>query len=98
MKNLNDLNDYLFTALDRINNADLKGEKLETEIKRAQAVGAVANQIIGSYALQLKADSMRANVPAIEHKKPAELIVPVEDLDKPRVVRDKNFYKSVKNA
>ena len=47
MKSLNDLNEYLFTALDRLNNAELKGEKLETEIKRAQAVGNVANQIIG---------------------------------------------------
>ena len=93
MKSLNDLNEYLFTALDRLNNAELKGEKLETEIKRAQAVGNVANQIIGSYALQIKAESMRNGI-ALDHKpNNVSLIVPVEDLDKPRVIRDANYYK-----
>lgn len=93
MKNLNDLNEYLFTALDRLNNAELKGEKLETEIKRAQAVGNVANQIIGSYALQIKAESMRNGIP-LEHKpNNGALIVPVEDLNKPREIRDANYYK-----
>lgn len=99
MNNLNDLNNYLFAALERLNNSNLKGQELEEEINRAQAVGGVAGQIINNYALQLKAESMRANIPAISHQpKDGALIVPVEDLDKPRVIRDKNFYKSVKNA
>lgn len=94
MSSLRDLNEYLFTALERLNNAELKGEKLENEIKRAQAVGNVANQIIGSYALQLKAESMRSGV-AIENKSKNDgaLIIPVEDLDKPRAIRDANYYK-----
>lgn len=93
MSDLNDLNNYLFTALERLNSADLKGEKLETEIKRAQAVGNVANQIIGSYALQIKAESMRNGIP-LEHKSNnGALIVSVEDLDKPKQIRDANYYK-----
>lgn len=100
MNKLDELNNYLFTALDRLNNPDLKGEKLETEIKRAQAVGNVANQVIGTYALQLKAESMRSGA-MFEHKaieKNGAIVTPIEDLDKPRVIRDKNFYKSSSNG
>lgn len=93
MSDLNDLNNYLFTALERLNSADLKGEKLETEIKRAQAVGNVANQIIGTYALQLKAESMRSGLISDRTKNGGALIVPVEDLDKPKAIRDANYYK-----
>jgi hypothetical protein len=93
MKNLNDLNEYLFTALERLNNSELKGKKLETEIKRAQSVGNVANQIIGSYALQIKAESMRNGTPALPKSNRGEIIIPIEDLNKPREIRDANYYK-----
>ena len=93
MNNLNDLNKELFLALERLNKAENNSEQLKSEIERSQAVSGVACQIINNFALQLKADAMRGSVPQV---KSSEIIVPIEDLNKPRVVRDKNFYKSVK--
>lgn len=96
MKQLNELNQQLFAALEKLNQSKLTGDALKEEIDRAQAVGSLACQIVNSCALQLKAQAMAASVPQIQNKHSAELIVPIEDLDKPRVMRDKNFYKSVK--
>lgn len=50
---LTDLNEYLFEALDRITNEDLKGEELESEIKRADAVTDIAKTIIDNGHLTL---------------------------------------------
>lgn len=57
MKNtLNDLNNYLFEAIERINDDTLSDEALEKEIKRSEAVQKIAKTIIdnGSLALQAK--------------------------------------------
>lgn len=49
MKNsLQDLNNYLFESLERINDDDLTDEELEKEIKRSEAVTKVANTIINN--------------------------------------------------
>lgn len=72
MKNLSDLNSYLFEALDRLNNA--QGEKLEQEIDRAHAVGGVATQIINSFALQMKAKEMTKSAPKQLNYKTGEII------------------------
>ena len=58
MKNLDDLREYLFEALDRLNSSDLKGEELEQEIERCHAMGGVAGQIINATALDIKAKTM----------------------------------------
>ena len=50
-----DLNAHLFTALDRIMDKDLEGEDLDREIRRAETVTDIANSIIHSGELQLKA-------------------------------------------
>ena len=57
MKNtLKDLNDYLFEAIERINDDSLDDEQLGKEIRRSEAVQKIAKTIIdnGNLALQAK--------------------------------------------
>lgn len=56
MKNtLSDLNNHLFEQLERLNDDELMGENLDTEIKRSEAMAAVGERIIKTGELQLKA-------------------------------------------
>ena len=56
MKNkLMDLNNHLFEQLERLNDEELNGDNLDNEIKRAQAMTGVANQIICNARLALDA-------------------------------------------
>ena len=56
MKNkLTDLNNYLFEAIERLNDDDLTDEQLEKEIKRSEAVQKVAKTIIDNGTLALHA-------------------------------------------
>lgn len=62
MKNkLVDLNNHLFAQLERLSDEDTRGDELEAEIKRAEAVVAVADQITKGTDLQLKAVKMLAD-------------------------------------
>ena len=55
MKNtLSDLNNYLFEAMERLTNDDLTSEELDQEIKRAESMSKVANQIIQNGELAYK--------------------------------------------
>ena len=59
MKNkLTDLNDHLFAQLERLSDEDIKGEELDEAIKRGSAIAEIAEQVISSNTLQLKAVSM----------------------------------------
>ena len=60
MKNtLSDLNNYLFESLERLMDDDLSQEELGKEINRSKAVTDVAQAIIHSGELSLKAHKFR---------------------------------------
>lgn len=61
MKNkLSDLNDHLFSQLERLADEDLSAEDIEKEVARADAIVNVADQVTRNADLQLKAAKLFA--------------------------------------
>ena len=58
---LGDLNLHLFAQLERLGDEDIKGDELREEINRAEAITAVAQQIISNGALVLKVKQLSVN-------------------------------------
>lgn len=61
---LSDLNNYLFAQIERLDDESLSGEQLDHEVKRAMAITDVAEQIIETGQLQVKACSLAHEVGA----------------------------------
>jgi len=57
---LSDLNDHLFAQLERLSDEHLDAKKIAQEVKRAEAVVAVSDKIIGTADLRLKAAKLYA--------------------------------------
>jgi hypothetical protein len=49
---INDLNDHLFAALERLNDEELTGDQLNEEIERSTAIANVSGKIIESMKIQ----------------------------------------------
>lgn len=65
-RSLVDLNEYLFDELDRLSNEDLTGEELSLEVNRSNAITRIAERVIASAdismrALKMKNDAMDAS-------------------------------------
>ena len=63
---LEDLQNHLFCQLERLNDEDIKGEKLQEEILRAKAVSSIAAQIISNGSLALRAQTFMHEYPPLE--------------------------------
>lgn len=75
MKNrLSDLNDHLFTQMERLANEDMKPKELELELSRAKAMSGIARDIIGNGRLVLDATvakhehGIKSRLPMLEDK------------------------------
>jgi hypothetical protein len=49
---IEDLNDHLFTALERLNDESIKGDDLQEEIERSKAIANVGSKVIESMKVQ----------------------------------------------
>lgn len=58
---LGDLNNHLFAQLERLADDDLTAEQIEAEVKRSEAIVSLADQIVGTADLQLKAAKLFAD-------------------------------------
>ena len=62
MKNrLIDLNNHLFSQLERLTDENMTPEQIETEVERSEAIVAVSEQIIRNSELSLRAAQLVAN-------------------------------------
>lgn len=63
MKNkLSDLNNHLFAQMEHLQNEDLLGEDLRTEIERAKSVAMISNQIVSNARLVLDAQMRKPDM------------------------------------
>jgi hypothetical protein len=62
MKNkLSDLNNHLFAQLERLSDESLTAEQIDVEVKRADAIVGVSEQIVKNADMHLKAAAIIAN-------------------------------------
>lgn len=62
MKNkLGDLNDHLFSQLERMSDEGLSVEEIEREVKRSEAIVAISDQIVRNADVQLRAARLFAD-------------------------------------
>ena len=63
MKNtLGDLNNHLFMQLERLNEEELKGEKLQEEVLRSKAITDIAKNIIENSKVVLESEKFKTEV------------------------------------
>lgn len=63
MKNkLTDLNNHLFSQLERLNDEEMSEEQLNSEIKKAKAISDIADKIINNASLSLQAEKLKFEI------------------------------------
>jgi hypothetical protein len=67
MKNkLTDLNDHLFSQLERLSQEGISSDDLQKEIERSKAVTCIAKDIVSNASLQLKALELKAEYQGLD--------------------------------
>lgn len=79
--NLGKLNDILFEQLDRMNNTNLKGQELQDEISRADAIIDIGRTIIQNGDLALKAAMKKSEGFYVDQGKDAPKMLEAGDSD-----------------
>lgn len=65
---INELNKKVFNQLERLDNPNLTGKDLQSEIERAKAIALCANQVIVGMNTVIKAEMLKRQVPALEYR------------------------------
>ena len=83
MKNgLIDLNDHLFSQLERLGDEQLTDDQLQIEVKRSKAVIGIADKVISNGQLLLRAAELRAEYQTSKGVKlPAMLEAPANSVE-----------------
>lgn len=71
---LEDVNNLLVAQLEKLSDDSLTGEELETEVKRAKAMGKVTGDILKTQSLALRAVATLSDVTAKEVTPPKMLL------------------------
>jgi hypothetical protein len=72
---MTDLNNHLFSQLERLNDDELKGEQLTEEIARAKAMSNISSQIVNSARLQLEVVKLINDSGDVRHQLPEMLML-----------------------
>ena len=80
MKNtLGDLNNYMFTMLERLDDPDMTPEKMELEKQRAQTMVKVGKMIVENANLALRAEEFKAEYAIDRRKKQMPVMLEIHD-------------------
>lgn len=72
---MTDLNNHLFLQLERLNDEELNGEKLQEEIHRAKAITCISKEIVSSAKLQLEVVRLISESGEVNQKLPEMLML-----------------------
>lgn len=73
--NLGDLNNILFEQVERLNEDDLTGEELDSQLKKSKAIGAIAETIVHNSSLILRAATLDLDNRLTDNKAPRKLLL-----------------------
>ena len=70
---ISDLSDILFEQIERINDDDLKGEKLAEQLNKARTINSLANTLIQNGNLMLSAMKFKDSIGEVQETTPTFL-------------------------
>lgn len=71
---LGDLNNHLFAEIERLSDENLTGEELKMELKRAEGIKNISQQIIANAIVVLKSERYKADTMGIVEEKVPKML------------------------